>query len=102
MYTIMECAKLGLFVLALLTGIIFCLEGCLSTKVTVIHDEIPCIMTQTNIDMIPGKDFYDRTVIDCSAWDDDGTDDGTDTDTDSGDQRGASAQAGGDDFPNDG
>jgi hypothetical protein len=101
MYTIMECAKLGLFVLALLTGIIFCLEGCLSTKVTVIHDEIPCIMTQTNVDILPGKDFYDRTVIDCSAWDEDGND-GTDTDTDSGDQRGASAQAGGDDFPNDG
>ena len=98
MYTIMECAKLGLFVLALLTGIIFCLEGCLSTKITVIHDEIPCIMTQTDVDILPGKDFYDRTVIDCSAWKD-----GDPTaDSDSGDQRGASTPPVIDDFPNDG
>lgn len=96
MYVFMECAKLGLFVLALLTGIIFFLEGCISTKVSVINDEIPCIMTTTAIDILPGENFYDRTVIDCAKWEGDGTD------TDSSDKQETSDTAVFDDFPDDG
>jgi hypothetical protein len=92
---LMERAKLGLFVLALLTGIIFALEGCISTSVSVLHDEIPCILTKTEFDLFPSQIMlYEKTVIDCSRMggDDELGEEDSDTgnaesDSDSGDER---------------
>jgi hypothetical protein len=90
----MEVAKLGLFVLVLLSGIIFALEGCVSTKVSVLHDEMPCIMTTVEVDILPGKNFYDRTVIDCTKMggddelgEEDSATGNAESDSDRGDER---------------
>jgi hypothetical protein len=68
MYMFIECAKLGLFVLALLTTIIFFMEGCMSTNVRILHDEIPCVMTETHFGVWQGNSIYERQQIDCSEW----------------------------------
>ena len=70
MYMFIECAKLGLFVLALLTGIIFWLEGCMSTQVRILHDEIPCVITETQLGVWQGNSLFERQKINCEDWGD--------------------------------
>ena len=70
MYFFMECAKLGLFVLVLLSGIIFCLEGCMTTQVRILHDEIPCVLTETHFGVWQGNALFEKTKVDCEEWGD--------------------------------
>ena len=49
-------------------GIIFFMEGCMSTNVRIIHDEIPCVMTETHFGVWQGNSIYERQQIDCSDW----------------------------------
>lgn len=49
-------------------AIIILLPGCATTKVSVIHDEIPCVIVQTEIDLVPGLErIYEKTTIDCAG-----------------------------------
>ena len=65
MIAIMECAKLGLFVLALLTGCIFALEGCASQNVLVIDDDAKCVIAGTELNLLGNKAVYEQIKIDC-------------------------------------
>lgn len=60
-----ECLKLLAFVVVVLAIPIMFLEGCVRTRVTIVHPEIPCVITNTGIGMRGSEQLYERTAIDC-------------------------------------
>lgn len=57
--------KLLALVVLILALPVWFLEGCTNTRVVVVHPEIPCVITSTDLGVFDAGQIFDRTSIDC-------------------------------------
>ena len=60
-----DCLKLLALVVLILALPVWFLEGCITTRVTVVHPEIPCVITNTDLGVFDSGQIFEHTSIDC-------------------------------------